>query len=78
MKQVAIITATVLALSLGTGQVVAQQQKRADQTTVQKKGPDRAAQLKASCEKQAAQKFAFWQFMSRRDFMKKCTGDKSA
>ena len=77
MKQIAIIAATALALSLGAGHAVAQQQKKADQTVAQKK-TDKAAQLKASCEKQAAQKFAFYQFMSRRDFVKKCTGDKSA
>ena len=77
MRQIATITATALALSLGAGGAVAQQQKKADQTATQKK-PDKAAQLKASCEKQAAQKFAFYQFMSRRDFVKKCTGDKSA
>jgi len=77
MRQIAIITAAALALSLGAGGAVAQQQKKTDQTVAQKK-PDKSAQLKASCEKQAAQKFAFWQFMSRRDFVKKCSGDKSA
>jgi hypothetical protein len=68
MKHIAMITAAALALSLGAGQAIAQQ----------KKNVDKSAQLKASCEKQAAQKFAFYQFISRRDFMKKCTGDKNA
>jgi hypothetical protein len=67
MKQIAIITAAALALSVG-----------AAQAATQKKNVDKTAQLKASCEKQAAQKFSFFQFMQRRDFMKKCTGDKNA
>lgn len=67
MKHIAMITAAALALSVGAGQALAQQKK-----------VDKSAQLKASCEKQAAQKFAFYQFMSKRDFMKKCTGDKNA
>ena len=66
MRQIAIIAAAALALSLGAGQALAQQKKT-----------DKTAQLKASCEKQAQQKYAFYQFMSRRDFIKKCTGDKA-
>lgn len=66
MKHIAMIAAAALALSLG-----------AAQAAPEKKKVDKTAQLRASCEKQAQQKFSFFQFMQRRDFMKKCTGDKA-